>query len=126
MSLVFANISLSNPRETDLEPIEENALVDSGAITLIIPEHIRLQLKYKELEKREVKTTDGKNHLVPYVGPVQIKFKNRSCFTGAFVLGDSVLMGALPMEDMDLVVHPSRKEITVNPKSPNIPTAIVK
>lgn len=126
MSLVFANISLSNPRETDLEPIEENALVDSGAITLIIPEHIRLQLKYKELEKREVKTADGKNHLVPYVGPVQIKFKNRSCFTGAFVLGDSVLMAALPMEDMDLVVHPSRKEITVNPKSPNIPTAIVK
>jgi hypothetical protein len=30
------------------------------------------------------------------------------------------------MEDMDLVISPSRGTITVNPKSPNIPSAIVK
>jgi hypothetical protein len=42
------------------------------------------------------------------------------------VIGDSVLMGAVPMEDMDLVVSPSGNSITVNPKSPNIPSAVVK
>jgi hypothetical protein len=41
-------------------------------------------------------------------------------------LGDEVLLGALPMEDMDLVVSPGRREITVDPSSPNIPHARVK
>ena len=63
---------------------------------------------------------------MPYVGPVQVKFGNRTCFTDALVLGDSVLMGAVPMEDMDLVVHPSKRKVSVNPKSPNIPSALVK
>jgi len=63
---------------------------------------------------------------VPYVGPVQIRFGKRTCFTGALVIGESVLLGAVPMEDMDLVVEPSRQTVTVNPKSPNIPSAVVK
>jgi len=44
----------------------------------------------------------------------------------ALVIGDSVLMGAVPMEDMDLVVSPAGQTVTVNPKSPNIPSALVK
>jgi hypothetical protein len=39
---------------------------------------------------------------------------------GALVLGDEALLGAVPMEDMDLVVNPSRRELTVDPASPNI------
>jgi hypothetical protein len=42
------------------------------------------------------------------------------------VLGDEVLLDAVPMEDMDLVVPPNRREITVDPASPNIPHARVK
>ena len=103
-----------------------NALVDTGAITLCIPEHIVLQLKLEALEQREVTTADGKKRLVPYVGPVQIRFENRNCFTGALVLGDSVLLGAGPLEDMDLVINPRLQTITVNPESPNIPAAVVK
>jgi hypothetical protein len=60
------------------------------------------------------------------VGPVQIRFENRNCFTGALVLGDSVLLGAVPIEDMDLVINPRLQTITVNPESPNIPAAVVK
>lgn len=102
------------------------ALVDTGAMTICIPEHIALQLHLREIEKREVTTADEKSHVVPYVGPVQIRFANRTCFTGALVIGDSVLIGAIPLEDMDLVISPSGRTITVNPKSPNIPSAVVK
>ncbi len=63
---------------------------------------------------------------VPYVGPIKVSFGNRFCYVGALVLGDEVLLGAVPMEDMDLIVHPSRREVTVNPASPNIPHARVK
>ena len=126
MGLIYTEISLSNPKAPDLKPLLTNALVDTSAITLCIPVHIAVQLNLEEIEKREVTTADGKHIPVPYVGPIQINFENRTCFTGALVLGDSVLLGAVPMEDMDLVVSSRMQQVTVNPESPNIPAAIVK
>ena len=93
---------------------------------LCIPEHIKVQLKLEELEKREVTTADGKKQLVPYAGPVLVRFKNRSCFVGSLVMGDEVLLGAVPVEDMDLIVSPTHKAVIVNPDSPNFPHALVK
>ena len=124
--MIYADIELANPKNTSLKPIAVKALVDTGAMTIRIPEHIAVQLQLQEIEKREVAAADEKSHVVPYVGPIQIRFKNRTCFTGALVIGESVLMGAIPLEDMDLVVSPSGRTITVNPKSPNIPSAVVK
>jgi len=126
MGMISADIELSNPRQPDLSPLSVQALVDTGAMTICIPEHVAVQLKLDEIEKREVTTADEKAHVVPYVGPIQIRFQKRTCFTGALVIGESVLLGAVPMEDMDLVVEPSRQTIAVNPKSPNIPSAVVK
>ena len=126
MGLIYTKISLSNPKESNLTSLEVEALVDTGAITLCIPEHVAVQLQLIELEKREVTTADGKHTSVPYVGPIQVNFANRTCFTGALVLGDGVSLGAIPMEDMDLVVSSRLQSITVNPNSPNIPSAVVK
>ena len=126
MGLIHAEVGLSNPRNPALAPLKVSALVDTGAITPCIPEHVAIQLDLTELERREVATADGRHVPVPYVGPVQIRFENRSCFTGALVLGDSVLLGSIPMEDMDLVINSRKQEVTVNPESPNIPSAVVK
>ena len=126
MGILTADVELSNPREPDLHPLSVQALVDTRAMTICIPDHVAVQLKLAEIEKREVTTADEKSHVVPYVGPIQIRFQNRTCFTGALVIGNTVLLGAVPMEDMDLVVDPSRQTVTVNPKSPNIPSAVVK
>ena len=126
MGLINTDIELSNPKVTTLKPVKVSALVDTGAITLCIPEHIVIQLKLDELEKREVTTSEGKKLLVPYVGPIQVHFENRNCFTGALVLGDSVLLGAVPLEDMDLVINSRLQIVSVNPDSPNIPSAVVK
>lgn len=126
MEPVRAKIRLSNPRDPAIGALETSALVDTGAVTLWIPEHVSLQLELTAIERREVTTADGKSHLVPYVGPLQVGFENRTCFTGTLVLGDTVLMGAVPLEDMDLVIHPREQTLTVNPLSPDIPSAIVK
>lgn len=126
MGLIYADIELSNPRKRRLKALTAKALVDTGAMTLCIPEHIGLQLGLEEIEKREITTADARKKVVSYVGPIQVRFANRTCFTGALVLGDTVLMGAVPMEDMDLVIHPSLRKLTVNPESPNIPSALVK
>ena len=126
MGLVYAEIEIGNPRESNLATITVKSLVDTGALMLCIPEHIQIQLNLEEAEKREVTTADGKKHLVAYVGPVQVKFQNRSCFVGALVFGNEVLLGAVPMEDMDLIVSPSTRSLTVNPESPNYPHSLVK
>ncbi|MGH8605378.1 MAG: clan AA aspartic protease, partial [Gammaproteobacteria bacterium] len=44
----------------------------------------------------------------------------------ALVFGNQVLLGSIPMEDMDLVIEPSRQKVTVNPASPNIPMSLAK
>ena len=126
MGLVTARIVLENPREPALKGIEVGTLVDSGAIHLCIPEHLQIQLKLQEIDKKEVTLADGSKKLVPYAGPVQIRFKNRVGFTGALVMGDQVLLGAIPMEDLDLVVLPKEKVLDVNPSSPNIGTSVAK
>src|ERR1700733_3111605 len=119
MGLVYANIVLSNPVIAELKPIEARCLVDTGSTYLCIPQHIATQLQIKTLETREA--ADGTSHSVPYGGPVKVSFDNRSCFVGTLIMGDEVLLGAVPMEDMDLVVQPKLLKLTVNPESPNIP-----
>ena len=126
MGLVFSNITLSNPVINKIKPIEVKSLVDTGATYLCIPQHIANQLELKELQKREVTLADGSSHLVPYVGPIKIEFENRLCFVGAMVLGDQCLLGAIPMEDMDLVVHPKYFKLSVNPSSPNVASGLAK
>jgi len=75
---------------------------------------------------REVSVADGRKMNVSYVGPIRVSFGERFYFVGALVLGDEVLLGVVPIEDIDLVLSPSRREITVDPASPNIPHARVR
>lgn len=126
MGLIGAEIELSNPRDQEIKPIQVKSLVDTGSLHLCIPEHVAIQLELVELYKREVTTADGRKHLVPYMGPISLKFENRGCFTGALVLGDEVLLGAIPMEDMDVLVSPAKQALIVNPESPNIAMSIAK
>jgi clan AA aspartic protease len=109
MGLVKATIVLINPAKPTLQPIEVEAVADSGALHLCIPEHIRIQLQLDEIDKREVTLADGSQTLVPYVGPIELRFKNRIGFGGALVMGDQALLGAIPMEDMDLVIIPKNQ-----------------
>lgn len=126
MGLVYANITLSNPRRPELKSLEVKSLVDTGDVMLCLPEHLVSQLALEENGTRDVSTADGRSHQVPYVGPVKVMFGERLCFVGALVMGDEPLLGAVPMEDMDLVVHPLSRTVTVNPESPNFPHHKIK
>jgi clan AA aspartic protease len=126
MGLVTAMLRISNPRLPRLQAVELEALADTGAVYLIIPEHVRLQLRLEAIDTKEVTLADGSRRVVPYVGPVELRFKNRVGFVGALVMGDQVLMGAIPMEDMDLVVIPKTRCIDVNPANPNIASGFAK
>ncbi len=126
MGLVNGKLLLKNPRLPDLDPVEVVAMADSGALHLCIPEHIQIQLRLEAIDSKEVALADGSKRLVPYVGPIELRFKNRVGFAGALVMGDQVLIGAIPMEDMDLIIVPKTRTLDVNPDSPNIASSIVK
>ena len=126
MGLVNGKLVLRNPRLPDLEPVDVVALVDSGATHLCIPEHVQVQLQLDEIDSKEVTLTDGSKKLVPYVGPIELRFKNRVGFAGALVMGDQVLLGSIPMEDMDLIIIPKTRTLDINPNSPNFASSIAK
>ena len=119
MVLASARIILSNPRLELLKPLEVEALADSGANFLCISQHIAQELRLETMMDKEVATADGKRTLYPYVGPIRVRFENRGCYVGAIVMGNQVLLGAIPMEDMGLVVTPLERRVAVNPLHPD-------
>lgn len=126
MGIVRQHIRVANAAKPDLEEVDANALVDSGAMELCLPEHVAIQLKLQKVDEREITVADGRRQLVPYVGPVRVEVFGRNTFAGALVLGDEVLLGAIPMQGMDVLVDPRRERLIPNPENPNIPGAVAK
>ena len=126
MGVAHAKLVLTNPRFPELEPVEAVALADSGAVQMCVPLHVALQLKLEEYDQKEVTLADGTRRLVPYMGLILTKLKNRTALVGALVMGDEVLLGAIPMEDMDLVILPKHRRVDVNPENPNVACSLAK
>ena len=126
MGLANAKIQLRNPRLPELEAVEIDALADIGAIHMCIPPHIQIQLQLEETNTKEATLADGSRKLVPYVGPIALRYRNRVGFAGALVTGDMPLLGAIRMEDMDLVVVPKTRRVIVNPLNSNVASTMAR
>ena len=96
MGLARARVTLSNPRLPDIPAVEVDALADTGAVHLCIPEYIAVQLELEEHDRRDVLLADGRRQVVSYVGPLAISVANRKGIAGAMVMGNQVLLGAIP------------------------------
>ena len=59
MGLITVMMTLANPKRPDIEPLKAEALVDTGSVYLVIPEHVQLQLQLEEQSKKEVELADG-------------------------------------------------------------------
>ncbi len=118
-------LTLRNPRYPDLPAIEVEALADTGATFLCVPIEVAAALRLETYDYKETTIADGSRRRVPYVGPLEVCFKNRVALGGALVIGERVLLGAIPMEDMDLVVLPHDRQVDVNPSSPDIASCVV-
>ena len=132
MGLVYADIELINSGdqemvrrgmigEEEVKRINVNMLVDTGSIMLAINENIQEYLQLPLIRTRKAQLANG--HIVEcnVVGPVMLKFKNREAICSALVLpGDAEpLLGAIPLEEMDVLVHPQRNELVVHPDHPD-------
>ena len=131
MGVIYADIELIN--RVDLTMASRNLigaeevkrmrlsmLVDTEAYMMAINETIQSQLELRFIEKRKVQLASGQVVEYDVVGPIDVRFANRRAVCSAFVLpGDSEsLLGAIAMEEMDVLVHPKRQELVVNPEHP--------
>lgn len=139
MGLVYADIKLFNFADETLyedgylpkEKIRQmtiNAMANSGAIRLSINEVIRKQLGLRVRQQLDISLADGTKRRLDVAGPVRLKFKDRDCITDAFVLpgNEEPLIGAVPMELMDLVIIPTENKLDYNPKHPDGPLYSLK
>ncbi|MBI5660470.1 MAG: clan AA aspartic protease [Nitrosomonadales bacterium] len=126
MGLAYADIEMENLFTRRV--FKNRSPVDSGAVFFTIPDHIAVQLGFDltEVSAREVVLADGSRKMVPMVGPLRAHFADRYCDLSAPAMGDKPLFGAVPMEMMDLVLHPASQRLTVNPASPYAPVALAK
>jgi len=90
-----------------------NSVVDTGAITLVINEEVREKLGLRIIEQRYAKLADGNRTLCNLTEPIHIQWKNRNCRITAYVVptANNVLLGAIPLEDMDLIVDPVKQQL---------------
>ena len=128
MGYVYADIQLTNEddlafkrrgwaAEAEIRRVRTKALVDSGAYDLIINEEIQNQLNLPVLGKRTIKLADESLLDVDIVGPVEVRFEDRATTVRALLLPDTeeVLLGAIPLEGLDVIIDPLRERLLVNP-----------
>jgi clan AA aspartic protease len=131
MGLVYADIELVSIDDLVLHrrgylPEEKikrttvKAWVDSGAYMLAINEHLKAQLDLPVMDHQEAELADGSHQTFEVVGPVDVRFANRSTTVRALVLPGNaeVLLGSIPMEDMDVLIDPKQQRLIVNPENP--------
>ncbi len=133
MGLVYAEIRLVNGgdlymakkniiQSEAVRAINVKMLVDSGAYMMAINEETMIQLGLESEEERSAQLADGSIVSLPIVGPIDVFFENRKSTCNAMVLpgNTEMLLGAIPMEEMDVRIHPNTNKLIVNPAHPNI------
>jgi clan AA aspartic protease len=131
MGLVYAEVTLINGDdmalsrrsiigEEEIRKMNVTMLVDTGSYNLCINEEIQEQMQFPIVEKRKAQTADGRIVECDIAGSVELRFKNRATTCRAMILPGNCepLLGAIPLEDMDVLIHPQRQELIVNPDHP--------
>src|ERR1043166_2808219 len=137
MGYVYAEIQLTNEddlayfrrgwaAENELRRVTTTALVDSAAYDLIINKETQERLQLPVLGRRLIKLADESILEVDIVGPVEVRFETAATTVRALVLPDTeeVLLGAIPLEGLDVIIDPLRERLLVNP--PEMTNAKIK
>ena len=127
MSIVYTEINLTNYadiirakdgniKEEEIRQITVTAMVDTGAWALVINEKICKELGLDVKENVPSSLADGTEGRYNFSGPVEITWKDRHALCGALILPNAgdVLLGAIPLEMMDLTVNPLRELVGVH------------
>jgi clan AA aspartic protease len=124
MSVFTEAITLLNARDrgnakeglipdANVRAVTVEAMPDTGAWTLVINEATRQKLGLAIIETSQSTLADGKTNTYDVTEGIEIRWKNRSTVLPAVVVPDAkdILLGALPLEAMDLMVDPVNEKL---------------
>jgi clan AA aspartic protease len=99
--------------ESEVRRLTVNAVVDTGAWTLVINEETREKLGLLVEETAETTVAGGGKVQSRITEPVRIYWKNRraACETVVLPGEEEVLIGAYPLEGLDLMIHPKTQQV---------------
>jgi clan AA aspartic protease len=105
---------------------EADALVDTGAVRTILPQHVADRLGLAIRGQRVAEYADGRKEAVSVTEPLVIDLEGRDTLEEALILGDEVLIGQTVLEKLDLFVDCQRQRLVPNPAHPDQPVTKVK
>ena len=124
MGMIKAEITLKNVhdqaglregrlKEQEVRSVTVNSVVDTGAASLVIDEELRQKLGLGITEEKVMKLADGGRVACKITEAVDIWWKDRHWACPAVVLPkvETVLLGAIPLEGMDLMINPKTQEL---------------
>lgn len=127
MGVTYATIKIKRFL-SDEEPIELRVKVDTGATMLVIPGWVQERFSFPIIRKQSVKYADERREQRDVAAGVEIEV---CCRKGAFNAiiepqKEYGLLGAVVMEELDLIVEPRELKLYPNPRSPDIPMAEIE
>jgi clan AA aspartic protease len=127
MSVVYTELTLKNEidaafaekgylKEGEIRQMTVQAIVDTGAWTIVINNEIREKLGLRDKGFGEATLADGQKEVYPMAGPLEVWWKNRHLVCEALVIPDApdILLGAWVLEGMDLTINPKRELVGVH------------
>ena len=124
MGTVYAEITVKNAidvgiaesgqiRTEDIRAVTVTAIVDTGASTLVINEELCQTLGLRIKEERNAQMADGRWVACRFTEGVEVHWKDRQWTCTAMLIpgANSILLGAIPLEGMDLMVNPNSREL---------------
>jgi len=97
----------------DIRTETVTAIVDTGAMYLVITEELRQRLGLEIREERPVNIANGQQITCHLTETVEIRWKDRETTVPAMVIpgAKTILFGAIPLEALDLMVNPVTQEV---------------
>lgn len=113
-------------KESEIRVYEADALVDTGAVSSVVPPNVMEQLGLEIDGQRVAEYADGRNEVVNLTEPITFDIIGRRTTEGAMVLGDEVIIGQTILEVLDLQVDCRNQKVIPNPAHPDQPVVKIK
>jgi clan AA aspartic protease len=110
----------------NIRSYEADAMVDTGSVRTVIPQHVMEQVGVQERARRVAEYADGRKESVAVTEPIIIDILGRDTLEEALVLGDEVLIGQTVLEKLDLLADCANRRLVPNPAHPDQPVSKVK
>jgi predicted aspartyl protease len=124
MGTVYADLTLRNEwdvgqaangfiKEDEIRTVKVTAIVDTGSYSLMIDEQTAQKLGLGITGEQRIRIANGERVVCPVTTPVEINWKDRQSVMRVITVPGlpQILLGLLPLGEMDLIVHPNKHEL---------------